>query len=193
MENIKKWIPLLILLCLCLFFFISASCQWMKEEPYEVLEDGWYGDGTYEVGKDIEKGRYYIKPKEGQISASLSVYGSDLVYEDIISQESWSFFLVEDGQTLEVTDGMFTVSSKIPPIEERGEGIYRVGYDIPAGEYTLRRTLEGEGYYCVYNEVMLSFFIIDNGFFKLEEQKVSAKRGDFLFVFNAEIIEISPF
>lgn len=114
----------------------------------------WYAAGMYKVGVDIPAGEYFIQ-KEGTLSAYMAVY-SDSTGDSILENENFNtfhFITVEDGQYLEVSRGKLTsvdnVSLTYDP-QNLTEGMYRVGIDIPAGEYRLECTSSYSGYVCVY-------------------------------------------
>lgn len=120
----------------------------------EIPKTEWYAAGMYKVGVDIPAGEYFIQ-KEGTLSAYMAVY-SDSTGDSILENENFNtfhFITVEDGQYFEVSRGKFTsvdnISLTYDP-QNLTEGMYRVGIDIPAGEYRLECTSSYSGYVCVY-------------------------------------------
>ena len=99
----------------------------------------WYTAGMYKVGTDIPAGEYYIKADEEKTAyfcLSSDSSGDSILYNG--NPKNNYFLTVSDGQYLQVKRGTFTLSSEIRPLAYSGdleEGMYRVGYDIPAGEY----------------------------------------------------------
>lgn len=120
----------------------------------EIPKTEWHVAGMYKVGVDIPAGEYFIQ-KEGTLSAYMAVY-SDSTGDSILENENFNtfhFITVEDGQYFEVSRGKFTsvdnISLTYDP-QNLTEGMYRVGIDIPAGEYRLECTSSSSGYVCVY-------------------------------------------
>ena len=116
-----------------------------------------YSSGMYKVGSDLEAGEYFVYSTQ-LFSAYLAVAtdssGSlnSIVTNDNI--DTFTFVTVSDGQYLTVTRGEFVkaTDAEVPGMDENGnygEGMYRVGIDIPAGEYKI--TPSGE--FSTYIEV----------------------------------------
>lgn len=80
-------------------------------------------------------------------------------------------------------------ASNISPIESTGNGMYRVGVDLPAGEYTLRSTKEKGGRAAVLTD--LSFSEKSTRFHQqfTGEIVVTVEEGEYLEFYNAEIVD----
>ena len=104
----------------------------------------WKNSGTYKVGVDISEGEYYVKCTSYSCYVQLSSDSSGS-FESIIANDNISthtYITVREGEYLTVTGGKFALSSQIDPAEPSsdgtyGEGMYKVGKDIPAGEYKI--------------------------------------------------------
>ncbi len=107
----------------------------------------WKNSGTYKVGVDIDAGEYFIKCTSYncyvQVSSDSTGSLNSIIANDNISTHT--YITVRDGEYLTVTGGKFVLSSKVGAVEPSsdgtyGEGMYKVGKDIPAGEYKIVAT-----------------------------------------------------
>lgn len=160
--------------------------------------DGIYRAGMYAVGTDIEPGEYYIYCTD-DIGCYFAVYkDSSGTLDSIIANEnidSFAFVTVKAGQYLQVKRGNFIESSKavLPKADPNGfyvAGMYRVGIDIPAGEYKFVADAGDMAYVAVYKDGLntLSSIVTNENFentyyLSVEEgQYLYIKRGAFKFV-----------
>lgn len=114
----------------------------------------FYGEGMYKVGSDLDAGEYYVTSSEyfGAYAEVASDSTGNL--DSIIANtniETFAFFTVEDGQYFTVTDGEFVkVEDAYVPGADLNDtymaGMYRVGTDIPAGEYKVTCTSDFGAY-----------------------------------------------
>ncbi len=110
-------------------------------------ENIWKTSGTYKVGDDIEAGEYFVKCTSHNcyIETSSDSRGT---LDSIIANDNFSthtYITVRDGEYLTVNGGKFALAKKIEPQKANsdgsyGEGMYKVGKDIPAGEYKIVAT-----------------------------------------------------
>lgn len=107
----------------------------------------WKSAGTYKVGKDIEAGEYFVKCTSYncyiQVSSDSSGTFDSIIANDNISTHT--YVTVRKGEYLTVTGGKLALASKVDPQTPNsdgayGEGMYKVGKDIPAGEYKVVAT-----------------------------------------------------
>lgn len=105
----------------------------------------WTSSGMYKVGTDIAAGTYYFQAT-GSVSGYYAITSdASGELESIIANDNvstFSFLTVNDGQYLEVTRGKIAPANQIGRIDPTsgryGTGTYRVGIDIPAGEYNVQ-------------------------------------------------------
>jgi len=116
----------------------------------------WHSDGMYKVGTDIEAGQYFFKTsgtRRGYYCVSSDASGDLSSIVDNDNVDNFSLFEVSDGQYLEVKHGKIAPADQIEPIGATDgkyiAGTYRVGIDIPAGEYNLIADTDKKGYYAV--------------------------------------------
>lgn len=137
-------------------------------EP-EVIE---YKSGMYKVGVDIEPGEYFVTNKKGSLAYVEVCSDSSGKFDSIVTNENVStffFITVIDGQYLKVKKASFVNAEHAitPAADESGnyqEGMYRVGIDIPAGEYKINTRPGDSIYYEVLTDSSGDFSsIVTNG------------------------------
>lgn len=113
--------------------------------------DALKGSGQYKVGQDIPAGEYYIKCSGGNLYVEIASDSTGSL-DSIISNLNTAggvYVTVKDGEYLTVNGGKIYEINKAPNRgAENGyykEGMYKVGEDIPAGEYNVETT-SGVGY-----------------------------------------------
>lgn len=148
-------------------------------------KDKYIKAGMYKVGTDISAGEYLLYPEGGMAYYQVSKDSSGAL-ESIISNDNFQgtrYVTVKDGQYFELK------SSKMLPVSEApvqnaengkyGEGMYKVGRDIKAGEYKV--VSEGAS---AYYEVASSSgggieSIVTNDNFE-GEKYITAKDGQYI-------------
>lgn len=160
--------------------FEAMDCQDPTQEPMGTPENP-YMPGMYKVGSDLPAGEYCFVASGGSGYACVS---SDSNQDDILENEMFDhtwFVTVSDGQYLEASRCAFVVADdvvlNIEPDGSFKDGTYRVGIDIPAGEYKLTST-DG-GYYCIYKDSVPPFDIVSNDLFD-GSSYVTVKDGQYL-------------
>ena len=107
----------------------------------------WNKSGTYKVGVDIEAGEYFVECTSYncyiQLSSNSTGTLDSIIANDNISTHT--YITVREGEYLTVNGGKFAPASKVSavaPISNGvyGEGMYKIGKDIPAGEYKIVAT-----------------------------------------------------
>ena len=159
----KKFITLLIAgvlligLCGCGNLANTDSLSTTSNDISKVdLPNDHYGEGMYKVGKDIPAGEYWIIATEKDYSGYFCV-SSDSSGDSIIFNENfdtWVYVTVKNGEYIEITRAEMCPSEKAPDMHFNSsavlEGIYKIGKDLPAGEYKLVAAEVGnDGYYAV--------------------------------------------
>ena len=145
------------------------------ENPYE--------PGMYKVGVDIPAGEYAFV---AYYSSAYVCVSADSNQNDILENENFSntfIITVADGQYLEANRCGFVRADEVVMVTNDdgsfSDGMYRVGIDIPAGEYKL--TSDNGGYYCVYPNSVPPFDIVDNDLFDTNTY-VTVKDGQYLLL-----------
>ncbi|HQO35544.1 MAG TPA: hypothetical protein PLG59_12835 [bacterium] len=109
--------------------------------PQELVkEEGYVYPGMYRVGGDLPAGEYIVFPQEpmgGYYQVSKDSTGT---MDSIVANDNFQgtrYITVKDGQYLTLTNAKATLESKVPAQVEFRNGMYKVGKDIPAGEYLI--------------------------------------------------------
>lgn len=115
-----------------------------NKENNEKPAEGAYGDGTYKVGTDIPPGEYLVfsddefgtyvenaKDSTGQFES--------IIYNLNLYNGAHAYVTVYEGEYLKLEGGfMYPIENAPSVIPEDGvykDGMYKVGQDLPAGEY----------------------------------------------------------
>ena len=167
----------------------SAGTADTSADTASSLEDGWYGEGQYLAGQDIDAGVYYVQPQPGcYVEVTRDTSGT---YEARVSNqqvETSTYISVENGQYLTVRSGKFTKLANAPAVNvldgEHHTGLFLVGRDIPAGTYTVSVWNADHGYY----EINSSCTGLHNDIIKCETftgaKTVALTQGQYLYVRN---------
>jgi len=158
----------------------------------------WHTEGMYKVGYDIPAGEYFVTCTSewgAYLCVSSDSSGS---LDSIITNDNFDvskYITLSSGQYFEVTRGKFTLAESAPiptPVNGiYGEGMYKVGRDIPAGEYLVTCTSEWGAYLCVSSDSSGSLdSIITNDNFDVSKyitlssgQYFEVVRGNFTLVY----------
>jgi hypothetical protein len=122
------------------------------ETPKEEAKNNKIKAGTYKVGEEIPAGEYlFISKGMGYIECSTDTTGAleSILYNDNV--EGHSYITINEGEYFKVQGGeMYPVAeapSVIPADGLYKAGMYKVGQDIPVGEYKVKLTSAvGMGY-----------------------------------------------
>lgn len=108
--------------------------------------------GTYKVGTDLAAGEYlFVAKSMGYVECTSDSTGAleSIVFNDNVAGHT--YLTVNDGEYLKIQGGeMYPVAeapSVIPADGLYKDGMYKVGQDIPAGEYKVVLTSSAMGYY----------------------------------------------
>ena len=134
--------------------------------------------GQYKVGTDIAPGEYAVfsTGERGYFSVCSDANGSDIIYNDNFTYNS--FITVNDGEYLELSRAYaIPLSENDVEINTDGAGMFRVGIDIPAGEYKVIADAD-KGYYCIYPSSRHGDIIANDNF--TGQSYVTVKEGQYL-------------
>lgn len=157
--------------------------------------DSGYASGMYKVGTDIPAGEYVLVQNDSTLAYFQVSSSSDGKFESIVANDNFdgrSIVTVSDGQYLNVTRANIYSIDKAPAINKSAgyltDGMYRVGVDIPAGEYKIVPTDNISGYYELTEDSSHLFSsIIGNGLIS-NEQYLTIEDGQYLKLTRAKII-----
>jgi hypothetical protein len=151
-------------------------------------------EGKYKVGKDLPAGEYYVKCNSYNLYLAVSSDSSgdldSVIYN--LNTHGGAYITVEDGEYLEIQGGELYELKDAPDTgADNGkykEGMYKVGKDIPAGEYTVKST-EDQGYIEVSSNSRHKVEdIVANDNFKTDK-KVKLSDGQYLTLTNGAQID----
>lgn len=116
-----------------------------QQAAREALANATYSAGTYKVGQDIPAGEYKL---EASGKGYYCVY-SDTSKSDILENDNFSsvnYITLEAGQCIELSRcSMVEIAYATPTSTPTGNGMYKIGLGLPAGEYKLAAT-DDRGY-----------------------------------------------
>lgn len=141
-----------------------------------------YGEGMHKVGKDIPAGEYVLFTT-GRISGYFSISrDSSGLTSSIIENDNFeynSIIKVNKGEYLEL-NRCKAVPINSAKISTKQSGMFKVGRDIPAGEYVLFTIGEMSGYYEINQDAAgINGKILDNDNFEYNSI-IRVKNGEYL-------------
>lgn len=150
-----------------------------EKQRAEELAKNRHRAGVYKVGSDIPAGEYVILGG-GYFAITKDSTGT---LDSIIANGNFdtnSIVTVHDGEYLEVSRGYFYSIDLNPEISTSGEGMFKVGLHIPAGEYKLVCTSSIMGYCAVLSSSRHTLgSIISNDNFT-GEKYITVRDGQYL-------------
>lgn len=152
----------------------------------EALANATHSAGTYKVGEDIPAGEYKLESSgKGYYCVYPDTSKSEILENDNFS--SVNYINLEDGQCVELSRcSMTEIAYATPTSTPSGNGMYKIGFDIPAGEYKLSAT-DNRGYYCIYDNSSVNRDIQDNDNFE-GTAYCTVSDGQYLVINRAEIL-----
>ncbi|MCH5271614.1 MAG: zinc ribbon domain-containing protein [Lachnospiraceae bacterium] len=113
-----------------------------------------YKSGMYKVGSDMPAGEYIIFSEDNFLGSSYFELNSDSsgTLSSIIANDNFttnSIITVNDGEYLKLTSCYAIPISEAPNVDTSGEGMYKIGVHLPAGEYKVtasESSFTGYGY-----------------------------------------------
>ena len=168
------------------------------EPPTTIPEITVYESGMYKVGSEIDPGEYFVTRNKGSLAYVQVDSDSTGSFDSIVATENiatFHYISVIDGQYLTVKRGTFVKAedAEVPGPDSDGNygvGMYRVGIDIPAGEYKATPRPGDSIYYEVTSDSTGDFLSIvanghssDSAYITVEEgQYFKLKGGTFTLV-----------
>ena len=145
-----------------------------------------YAGGTYEVGVDIPAGEYAVfatSDKQGKFNVSRDRTGDETIFKDSFRYNS--IFTVRDGEYLQLNNCRAKKIETVDSINTSGNGMFKIGTYLPAGEYELVADSDS-GYYCIYNNSRFQDIIKNDNF--EGNVYVSVKDGQYLKLSRCHIV-----
>jgi hypothetical protein len=125
-----------------------------SNKPTPTPPNGKYTEGTYKIGTDISEGEYVIFGADGELFKGYFSLSSDSNEKDIIVNDNFNYCTIiyaKQGEYLKI-QGSYMIPLEEAKLGTDGEGFFKIGYHLSAGEYKLVQTGEIYGYYCIYND-----------------------------------------
>ena len=160
--------------------------------------DNPYTPGMYKVGSDLEPGEYLVVAATASGAYWEITSDSSGTFDSIVANDNvdtFGFLTVDDGQYLTLNRGLLVKADGVhaPGPDENGmygEGTYRVGIDIPAGEYKVTAISDRGCYievcsdsYGVFDSIISNDNIDTTGY-------ISVKDGNYLTVNRGEFTPV---
>lgn len=155
----------------------------------------WKKAGMYKVGTDIQPGEYIIQPQGDAAYYAVSVDSSSsmdsIVANDLIAGCP-VYVTVRSGQYLTVQSAKFTEadSYEARPSNPIKQGMYRVGRDIPAGEYKV--TSAGMATYCAVQKDSFNTLgsILSNDALFDGSKYITVRDGQYLLIKDCTAVRV---
>lgn len=149
-----------------------------------------YKSGMYKVGTDIPEGEYIVfadNSISGYVEVSSSSTGE---LDDIIANENMSYntiITIKDGNYLTLSGAYAVPFDEVTELDTSGEGMFKVGKHIKAGEYKLECTNGISAYYEVSSNSSHNIdSIITNDNFD-NNAYITVKDGQYLTISGGKI------
>ncbi len=145
-----------------------------------------YTSGTYIVGDDIPSGEYVFFSEDGS-SGYYAVY-EDKYSSDIKENDSFdynSIMHINNGEKIKI-NRCYAVPISDAEVDTDGEGMFKIGTHLPAGNYHVRATSDDDGYYCIYSDNEHEN-IKDNDIF-IGDAYFSVSSGEYLVLNRCKIV-----
>lgn len=173
--------------------------DWFDEtlplEPGTLQADGWYSPGSYTIGEGgLPAGEYFFECVDfstGYGNGTVYVMGAGgeedyLLYEFV--ETDYILTLGGEAKAIEAEGVRFRLSDEVPAAPSKKTGVFRVGIDIPAGEYRLHVDPQSEvfGSASVYTNSDHASGRYDN-----EPVYMAFDRAVTIEVFDGELLQLS--
>lgn len=147
-----------------------------------------YFSGQYKVGQDIPAGEYVIFPSEtnrkGFYFETLDANGDQ--YDDTGSVVTNGIVMLDEGNYIELDHAYAIPIEENPAVDTTGEGTFKVGYHIDAGEYKVSQIdTSRHGFYFVFKDSTKESYAASNSFDG--SVYVSVSDGQVLELSNAKL------
>ena len=167
---------------------ITASVSGKKYTCKVTVEPKKYTEGQYKVGKDIKAGEYVIfsnKDTSGYFSLTSDANGDDIITNDNFKYNT--IIQINDGEYLKLSRAYAVAIKDVKKLDLKGEGMFKIGTYLSAGEYKLEADKDSSGYYCIYSDNRHDD-IVSNDNFK-GSVYVTVEDGQYLNLSRCKIIE----
>jgi hypothetical protein len=105
--------------------------------------------GMYKIGSELPAGEYIIEATGAmaylEVSKDSSGEFDSIIVNDNLNRGAFGYIIVQDGDYLKVTGGRIIAASELtlqPKLNDIPPSTYKIGKDLPAGEYKIIPTSE---------------------------------------------------
>lgn len=142
-----------------------------------------YGPGTLKAGTDIPAGEYIVlasSARGGYVSVNSDPNGNDIIFNENFDYNT--IITVQDGEYVELSRSIaypFEQWCSQNTLDSTRAGVtFKIGVNLPAGEYKLTATNDRGGYYCVYSDSRYQDIVSNDNF--NGQSYVSVSDGQYL-------------
>lgn len=187
----KKLLACCLVAILGLMFCIGCSSTIEGQPSDSNQQESKMTNAMYKVGQDLPSGEYLIEGDSAYVEVAKDSTGE---LESIITNDNIRthiFITLQDGEYFTIKNGKITPIDEVVPFEANDEGIYeegmyRVGIDMPAGEYLLNAT-DDNAYVEVDKDSLGRLKSISTNDNFSGSRYITVKEGQYLYVRNATI------
>ncbi len=168
-----------------LFFTNDSSNN--NSSGYSNTYSNSYSSGTYIVGEDIPAGEYVFfsdSNTDGYFAVYGEKYSSDIKENDLFSYNS--IMNINTGEKIKL-ERCYAVPIGSAVVKTDGEGMFKIGTHLSAGNYHLKATTNDDAYYCIYSDNEHNH-IRENDLFE-GDAYIRVSAGEYLVVERCRIIE----
>jgi hypothetical protein len=112
--------------------------------PQERSSAQYIRAGMYKIGSELPAGEYIIEATGAaayyQVSSDSSGEFDSIIVNDNLDRGAFGYIIVQDGDYIKVDRGRMIAASELilqPKLDDIPPSTYKIGKDIPAGEYKL--------------------------------------------------------
>ena len=161
-------------------------------------EKGIFESGIYEVGKDLPAGEYAVVCNGSTLADDydLAVYKNRPVSEEnmLISGtfRDYQLIVLKEGMYIEFwSAALYDMEKHENPSDPfRSSGMYKVGRDLEAGTYTLKKTYDHDtGIYTIYTDIDFNNIITREFDFVYEDEPVQIElyEGEYIRMIDCSL------
>ncbi|WAW14572.1 SHOCT domain-containing protein [Peptostreptococcus equinus] len=160
-------------------------------EDFKKVIDGTIMSGHYQVGKDMKAGEYKIFAENEnaymEITKDIKGKSDSIIYNYL--PKTFSYIFAKDGQYVKLDNCYAVPASKAKKFDgkEYKDGQYKVGFDIPAGEYNITANNEN-AYFEVSTSPSDNNTIVNNDCFT-DNRMATIKDGQYFKLQDATAIK----
>ena len=172
---------------------ITGTANVTENESSDVQKFTTYEASTYKVGTDIPAGEYVVYADNFMGYAEVASDSSGKL-ESIITNNNFSYNMIitiEDGQYFKLTGCYAVPLEENPPVDASGEGTFKIGTHLQAGEYKIevsKNNSVGYGYVQVSSDSTGIFSsIISNDNFE-GSKYITVSDGQYLTLSGCHIV-----